>query len=173
MRATYPRLTAYLLATLMLVSCGGDGALGPVADGTASIRASGVVSASGEGVALFQSASISGTNLFQVAVAPASPSGAVWQLQIVRYAERPPVGTYQITELSSSSLDPTANFYYTVSGTMEMFAATAGTLTITSSSATVVRGTFSFTAESTTNSARTVTVEGAFAARCPPGMTCL
>ncbi len=163
-----------LLLMLTVASCGGDGISGPARDGTGHVSASGAVSASGEGVAIFQSVSVGGTSLFQIAVQPTVPSsGGVWQLQIVRYAARPAVGTYQLTELSASSQDPTANFYYTVSGTMEMFNATSGELVVTSSSTTAVRGTFTFTAESTTNSARTVTVEGAFAALCPPGMGCL
>ena len=162
-----------LLFVLAVSSCGGDGISGPAREGTGNLSASGAVSTSGEGLAIFQSVSVSGMSLFQIAVQPAAPSsGSVWQLQIVRYAERPAVGTYQLTELSSGSQDPTANFYYTVSGTMEMFTATSGELVITSSSTTAVRGTFTFTAESTTNSARTVTVQGAFAAQCPPGTNC-
>ncbi len=170
----HPKKMMSLLLVAGTISCGGDEALGPARDGTGNVSASGAVSTSGQGAALFQSVSISGTSLFQIAVQPATaPSGGVWQLQIVRYAERPTVGTYQLAELSSSSLDPTANFYYTVAGTMEMFTATSGEMVITSSSATVVRGTFSFTAESSANSARTVTVQGSFAALCPSAMTCL
>jgi hypothetical protein len=180
MRLTYSlpesraALAVAMSALIMLgaTSCG-DG-LGPgSSDGTGSVAASGAVTASGDGLAIFQSISSSGIDLFQIAVAPTTPSGAVWQLQIVRYAQRPTVGTYQLTALSASSPDPTANFYYSSAGTMETFNATSGELVITSSSATAVRGTFTFTATSTTNSARSVNVQGSFAALCPPGMTCL
>jgi len=164
-------MVASLLLGLGVLSCGGDGITSP---GTGNVSASGAVSASGNGVAIFQSVSIGGTNLFQIAVQPAMQTGdAVWQLQIVRYAERPAVGTYPLVELSASSGDPTANFAYMSGGTMELFTAVSGELFITSSSPTAVRGTFTFTAESTTNSARTVMVEGSFAAMCPPGTTCL
>jgi len=160
-----------LLLGLGVLSCDGDGITSP---GTGNVSASGAVSASGNGVAIFQSISIGGTNVFQIAVQPATQTDDdVWQLQIVRYAARPPVGTYQLVELSSSSSDPTANFVYMSGGTMELFTAVSGELVITSSSSSVVRGTFTFTAESTTNSARSVTVEGSFAAMCPPGTTCL
>jgi hypothetical protein len=169
-----PKSIMSLLLVVVVASCGGDGISGPARDGTGNVSASGAVSTSGEGLAIFQSVSVGGTSLFQIAVQPTAPSsGGVWQLQIVRYAARPTVGTYELTELSASSQDPTANFYYTVSGTMEMFTATSGELEITSSSTTAVRGTFTFTAESTTSSARTVTVQGAFAALCPPGVSCL
>jgi hypothetical protein len=168
-----PKSMMSLLLVVVVASCGGAGISGPARDGTGNVSASGAVSASGEGLAVFQSVSVGGTSLFQIAVQPATPSSSgVWQLQIVRYAARPTVGTYQLTELSTSSQDPTANFYYTVSGTMEMFTATSGELVITSSSTTAVRGTFTFTAESTTSSARTVTVQGTFAAMCPPGAAC-
>jgi hypothetical protein len=165
---------AALLLGLGLVSCGGDSISGPPGLGTGNVSASGAVSASGQGVAIFQSVSVGGTSLFQVAVQPGAATGdGVWQLQIARYAERPAVGTYQLVELSATSTDPTANFYYTSAGSMEMFAAVSGELVITSSSPTAVRGTFTFAAESTTNSARTVAVQGSFAAVCPPGATCL
>lgn len=167
-----PKSMMSLLLVLAAVSCG-DGISGPAPDGTGNVSTSGSVSVNDDGLALFQSVTINGTSLFQIAVQPTTQSGGnVWQLQIVRYAARPSVGTYQITELSASSQDPTANFFYTSSGSMEMFAATSGELVITSSSTTAVRGTFSFTAASTANSTRTVTVEGSFAARCPPGTTC-
>jgi hypothetical protein len=166
-------LVSALLVSLGALSCGGDGITGP-APGTGNVSASGAVSASGQGVAMFQSVSLGGQSLFQIAVQPLAPGGGgTWQLQIVRYAERPVVGTYQIVNLSATSTDPTANFYYTSGGTMELFAGVSGELVITSSSPTGVRGTFTFTAESTTNGARSVTVQGAFAAQCPPGTTCL
>jgi hypothetical protein len=125
-------------------------------------------------MAIFQSVNVSGTDLFQIAVAPVTLEGSTaWQLQIVRYAARPTIGIYQITALSSSSLDPTANFVYNASGTAEMFAATSGELVITSSSPNTVRGTFNFTATSTSSGGRTVNVQGSFAAMCPPFTDCL
>lgn len=170
-----PQMMMSLMLLLTAASCGGDGILGPADDGTGNVSASGAVSASGGGIAIFQSVASGGTSIFQIAVAPSGLGGdaGTWQLQIVRYAERPTVGTYPIMALSPTSPDPTANFYYSGSGTLEMFTATSGELFITHSSTTAVRGTFTFTAQSTTNSARTVTVEGAFAAMCPPGTTCL
>jgi hypothetical protein len=168
-----PISMAAVVVSLAALSCGGTDITGPGL-GTGNVSASGTVAASGQGVAIFQSVSVGGQSLFQIAVQPAAPGGGgTWQLQIVRYADRPAAGTYQIVELSGSSADPTANFYYTNGGTMELFAAVSGELVITSSSPTAVRGTFTFAAESTTNSARSVTVQGSFAAACPPGTTCL
>jgi hypothetical protein len=137
------------------------------------VSASGAVSASGEGLAIFQSMSSGDMRIFQLVVAPTSQgTTAPWMVQIARYAERPPEGRYSLSGLSASSTDPTANFYVNNGGTTEMFNATSGELVITSSSPEVVRGTFSFTAASVTDTTRQVTVEGAFAAQCPQGMTC-
>lgn len=162
------------LLLLALAACGSDSALGPnVNVGQGSVRASGAVSTSGSGVALFQTASSGTTQIFQIAIAPTTQgAGTTWALQIARSAERPPVGTYSLSELSASSTDPTANLYITNGSTSEMFNSTAGELVITSSSSSLVRGTFSFTAASVNDATRHITVEGAFAAQCAPGMTC-
>jgi hypothetical protein len=44
---------------------------------------------------------------------------------------------------------------------------------ITSSSATMVRGTFTFTGTNASGGTGTVTVQGSFSAPCAPGTTCL
>src|SRR5918992_2035029 len=128
-----PISMAAVVVSLAALSCGGTDITGPGL-GTGNVSASGTVAASGQGVAIFQSVSVGGQSLFQIAVQPAAPGGGgTWQLQIVRYADRPAAGTYQIVELSASSADPTANFYYTNGGTMELFAAVSGGLRITRS----------------------------------------
>src|SRR5712675_709146 len=56
-----------VLLSLSAVGCGGDGVLAPGL-GSGSLTASGAVSASGSGLAMFQSASNGGTSLFQILV---------------------------------------------------------------------------------------------------------
>jgi len=162
------------LLALAATACGGD-ALGPGAtEGTGTVTASGAVSASGNGLALFQSISSGGTSLFQAFIAPTSQTtAATWQLQIVNYSGRLAVGTYTLSPLSVSSVDPTANFYYTSGGTANMFNSTSGQLVITTSSSSSVRGTFTFTATNATGGTGTVTVQGSFNALCAPGIACL
>ena len=164
---------AALLLVVGVLSCGGDAISGP-GNGQGNISVSGAVSASGEGLALFQSGSSGGQTFFQVAIQP-SPlgGGGEWQLQIVRYAARPVVGSYQIGPLVSLSADPTATFFYTGGTNDELFTAVSGQLNITSSSASRVRGTYNFTAQSTSNPSRTVTVQGAFSALCPATTSCM
>ena len=177
-RAGLVAAVAFGALALTVPSCGGDGLFGPDGRPRGTMTASGAVSASGEGLAYFQSISSGDVGMFQISVAPATPTNdpaqsVIWHVQIVRYAQRPAPGTYAISPLSPSSSEPAATFYYTSDGTLELFSATAGELVITSSSPTSVRGTFTFTATSATNGARSVSVQGAFTAVCPPGAACL
>jgi hypothetical protein len=164
-------LATFALLSLAVVGCGGDGPLAP-GMGTGSLTATGAVSASGSGLALFQSVSSGGTSLFQIVVAPVSQSAITWQLQIANYSGRLAVGTYNLSPLSASSSDPTANFYYTSGGNMQMFNSTSGELVITSSTSSVVRGTFTFTATDPAGGASSVTAQGSFNAQCAPGTAC-
>ena len=159
------------LAFLSLAACGSD-SVGPGGLGSGSITATGTVSTSGSGIAVFQSISSGGSSLFQVAIAPLSQSASTWTLQIASYSGRPPVGTYQLSALSGSSTDPTATFYYTSGGNMQMFNSTSGQLVITSSSPSSVRGTFNFTGTDVSGGSGSVTAHGTFNAPCAPGTTC-
>ncbi len=168
-RAVLALATSALLS--LAAACGGDSPLAP-GMGAGSLTASGAVSASGSGLALFQSISSGGTSLFQIVIAPVSQSATTWQLQIANYSGRLAAGTYNLTPLSASSADPTATFYYTSSGTMQMFNSTSGQLVITSSSSSAVRGTFTFTATDPSGGTSSVTAHGSFNAQCAPGTTC-
>jgi hypothetical protein len=166
------RSAAPALLSLAVLACG-DGATAPgEKEGTGAITASGAVTASGNGLALFQSISSGGTSLFQILVAPTTQSTNTWELQIANYSGRPAAGTHQLTALSPSSPNPTANFYYVNGGTMDLYNSTSGELVITSSSPSGVKGTFTFTATKT-GGAGTVTVQGSFNAKCAPGLACL
>lgn len=156
------------LFSLAATACGSDGVLGP-GIGSGSVTATGAVNASGSGLALFQSAYSGETNLFQILIAPLTPS---WQVQIVNYSGRLAPGTYALSALSPSSPDPTANFYYTSGSTMDMYNSISGELVITASSSSSVRGTFSFTAANATGGTGSVTVNGSFTAECALGVTC-
>jgi hypothetical protein len=171
MQLIHPKHIALALLSLAAVACGGDGPLAPGV-GTGSVTASGAVSASGTGLAVFQSVSSGGTSLFQIVVAPVSQTATTWQLQIVNYSGRPAAGTYNLTALSASSTNPTANFYYTSAGTIQQFNSVSGQLVITSSTTSAVRGTFTFTGTNPAASASSVTAQGSFDAQCAPGTTC-
>jgi hypothetical protein len=165
-------LAASAFLSLAATGCGSDGVLAPGV-GTGSVTTSGAVSTSGSGLALFQSISSGGTSLFQVMVVPVSQTSApIWQLQIVNYSGRPAAGTYNLSPLSASSTDPTANFYYTTGGTMDSYNSISGELVITSSSSSAVRGSFTFTATNAAGGTGSLTVSGSFNAQCAPGMTC-
>ena len=154
------------------ISCGSDSPLGPGFGGTGSVTATGAVSASGSGIALFQSTSSGGTSLFQILIAPLSQTAVTWQVQIANYSGRPAAGTYTLSPLSPSSPDPTATFYYANGASMDAYNSVSGQLVITSSSSSSVRGTFSFTATNASGGAGSVTVQGSFNAECAPGLPC-
>ena len=165
-------VAASTIVSLTGIGCGSDGVLAP-GIGSGSLTASGAVTASGTGIALFQSISSGGTSLFQILIAPTSQSGTTWQLQIANYSGRPAAGTYSLSALSPSSPNPTASLYYTSGGTMQMFNSTSGQLVISSSSPSSVRGTFTFTATDPAGGTGTVTANGTFNAQCAPGLSCL
>ena len=176
MRRFPTRRSAITLAVSAMVSlagiaCGSDGPLGPGFGGTGSVTATGAVSASGNGLALFQSTSSGGASLFQVLVAPLSQT-PTWQLQIANYSGRPAVGTYTLSALSPSSPEPTATFYHANGAAMDAYNSVSGQLVITSSSSSSVRGTFTFTATNISGGSGSVTVQGSFNAECAPGIPC-
>lgn len=165
-------LTVAASALVLFTSaCGGDGPVAP-GMGSGSLTATGAVSASGSGMALFQSVSSGGTSLFQIVIAPVTQSATLWQLQIANYTGRLAAGTYNLLPLSPSSGAPTATLYYTSGGNMQLFNSTSGQLVITSSSPLAVRGTFTFTASDPGGAPGTVTAQGSFNAQCAPGTGC-
>ena len=172
MKLRSPTHSMLALLSLAALACS-DGPSAPgEKEGTGTLTASGAVTASGSGVALFQSISSGGTSLFQILVAPATQTTNTWELQIANYTGRLAVGTYQLSPLSPSSPDPTAAFYYVSGGNMDMYNSTSGQLVITSSSPSAVKGTFTFTATRTAGGAGTVTAQGSFNAKCAPGFAC-
>jgi len=165
-------IAASALLCLTAVGCGGDGPFAP-GIGSGSLTASGAVSVSGTGLAIFQSVASGSTSLFQILIAPVSQTATTWSLQIANYSGRPAVGTYDLLPLSGSPTAPTANFYYTSGGTIQVFSATSGQLVITSSSSSTVSGTFTFTATDPNNGTSTVTAHGTFDAKCAAGAGCV
>jgi hypothetical protein len=170
----HPTPTKFATSALLFLAAAGCGSDGPLAPGigTGSLTASGAVTASGSGLALFQSISSGGTSLFQIVIAPITPSQTTWQVQIANYSGRLAAGTYTLSPLSPSSGLPTANFYYTSGAAMQMFNSTSGELVITSSSPSAVRGTFTFTATDPAGGTSSVTAHGSFYAQCAPGIAC-
>ena len=164
-------IAASALLCLIGVSCGGDGPVAPGL-GSGSLTASGAVSVSGTGLAIFQSVASGSTSLFQILIAPVSQTATTWDLQIANYSGRPAVGTYDLLPLSGTPTAPTANFYYTSGGNIQVFSSTSGQLVITSSSSSTVSGTFTFTATDPSNGASTVTAHGTFDAKCAAGIGC-
>ena len=175
MQTLHRQRAAQILATSALISliaaCGGGDSLAPGL-GSGHVTATGTVTASGSGLALFQSASSGGLSIFQIVLAPVSQSANTWELQIANTTGRPATGTYNLKPLSASATDPTATFVYISGGNIQTFNSTSGQLVINSSSPTGVSGTFTFTATDASGGSGTISATGTFAAACAPGMTC-
>lgn len=165
---------ASAIVSLTAVGCGSDGPLVPGA-GSGSVTATGAITVSGSGIALFQTVASGSTTLFQIVMGPISQSSTGWNVQIASYSGRPAVGTYNLVPLSASSTNPTATLSYytggTVMPTIQEFNSTSGQLVISSSSPSAIRGTFSFTGTDFSGTA-TVSVNGSFNAQCAPGNVC-
>jgi len=159
------------LLSLAAVGCGGDGPTAPGL-GSGNVTATGAVTASGSGLALFQSVVSGSTNLFQIVIVPLTQSANTWTVQIANYSGRLAAGTYALSPLSASSTDPTATFYYTSGSASQSFNSTSGQLVITSSSSSQVRGTFTFSGTDVTGGTSTVSAHGSFSAQCAPGIGC-
>jgi hypothetical protein len=175
-RPATSRRRALALATsaffsLAAAGCGGDGPTAP-GIGSGNLTATGSVTASGTGLALFQSVSSGSTSLFQIVIVPVTQSANTWTVQIANYSGRLAAGTYALSPLSASSTEPTATFYYTSGGASQSFNSTSGQLVITGSSTSEVRGTFTFSATDITGGTGTVTAHGSFIAQCAPGTGC-
>ncbi|HMG11954.1 MAG TPA: hypothetical protein VK571_02160 [Gemmatimonadaceae bacterium] len=164
-------LATAALLSLAAVGCGGDGPTGPGL-GSGNVTATGAVTASGTGLALFQSVVSGSTNLFQIVIVPVTQNANAWTVQIANYSGRLAAGTYTLSPLSASSTNPTATFYYTSSGAAQSFNSTSGQLVITSSSSSQVRGTFTFSATDIAGGPGTVSAHGSFSAQCAPGIGC-
>ena len=171
----HARITKIVVTSTFILlaagACGGDGVLAPGL-GSASITATGAVTASGSGLAMFQSVSSGGTTLFQIVIAPATIGGNTWSIQIANYSGRLPAGTYTLTGLSGAQTNPTANFYYTNGSSAQQFNSTSGQLVITASTPSAVTGNFTFSATDPVSGTATVSAHGTFTAQCAPGTTC-
>jgi hypothetical protein len=133
------------------------------------VSATGAVSTSGTGAAVFQSVASNGESFFYILLDPIAGNG-MWEVQIFNRNGRLSAGTYQILTVADLN-SPSASFYYTNGSSRGAWKSTTGELVITESSLSSVRGTFHFTAASLFGPT-TVSAEGAFNASCAPGMSC-
>jgi hypothetical protein len=75
-------------------------------------------------------------------------------------AMRLPAGTHEIVEATTAANGEVVGVYLSFSGQADVFGSTSGTLTITESSADVVRGNFTFTAAELTSGLTTIDPDG-------------
>lgn len=149
------RHTLALTSFLLLAACGGgDGPTSPKpGQGGFTATVSGAASKSLSGQAGF----LVTTNLFTIALNNTAGTGSI---QFSRLAGVPAVGTYQL----DANAEPSSGAFVAIysGGGQENYIASTGSLTITSSSADRIAGTFSFTGTGGTSGSASVSVSGSF-----------
>jgi hypothetical protein len=148
--------SALALASFALVTAcgGGNDCCGPKPQpGTFSANVAGASSATLSGNAGF----VLTSNILTIALSSSSGSSSI---QLTRMGGLPASGSYQIDPNASPSSGAFVATY--AGGGTNNFAGTSGTVTISSSAADRVRGSFNFTATGGTSGTATVTVSGTF-----------
>lgn len=144
-----------LMSLVLLAGCG-DGPTPPkpqpsVGNFTATV--SGAASRSLSGQAGF----LVTTNLFSIALNNGSGNGSI---QFSRLAGVPAAGTYSLDASAAQNSGAFAAIYS--GGAQENYVSTSGSLTITSSSADRVKGSFNFTGTGGASGTASVTITGSF-----------
>ncbi len=174
------RWLTLMMVAAMLLACGGDGngGTGPGNGGPAfAADVTGDVETSIEGDALFgEILDPTAGAVFAVEMSESDPTGGSL-IQIMRVGEGVPgTGTYQLTDAISGTPaegDWVAAAYDSDNGQLTaIFAATSGTVNVTSVTQNTVKGTFTFDAEggllSDPGTTLAITVTGRFTASSAP-----
>jgi len=142
-----------LTSLVMLAACGGGPTPPKPSTGGFTATVSGAASKSLSGQAGF----LVTTNFFSIALNNSAGSGSI---QFSRLAGVPAAGTYQ---LDGNAQQTSGGFVALYSGGgQENYVSSTGTLTIESSAADRIKGSFSFTGTGGTSGSATVTVTGTF-----------
>ena len=152
MRVT-ARCAVALTSLVMLTACGGEPTPPKPQPGSFSATVSGAASKTLSGQAGF----LVTTNLFSIALNSSTAPGSI---QFSRLASVPAAGTYQLDANAQQNSGAFVAIYS--GGGQENYVSTTGSLTITSSSADRIKGTFSFTGTGGTSGSANVTVSGDF-----------
>jgi hypothetical protein len=152
--------SAAAIVSLTVGACGSDGPVAP-AEGTGSLTTTGAVNLSGSGPADFQQILVGREPTFGITISHFTQFSLDWELQIVKNnSSQLGAGTYDLVPQSESTTNPTALLTLYTSGTeFQSFNSTSGSLVITSSSPSEMRGTFTFLGTDGTNS---VSANGSF-----------
>ena len=160
----YIRLPLFALVfALVTMGCDSDGTGdtgGPsgLTRGSSSIDVTGKYTESADGTGTASSTNLSpGWGI----IMSASASGTTGFVIASDVGDRPSTGTYPIDNSSSSDL-PAGTYRATLGINSEIFVGTSGTMTITESSDSEVKGSFSFDAVGVIDATSAVTVSGSF-----------
>ena len=155
------RAVAAIVAFAFAAACGSDGEITNPGGSLGSSFSATVTGGSAGSYTGFSSAVQSG-GLFSIGLSTADGKFA---LAFTRAGTRPAAGTYQL------GINPQTGFTaaLNVNGGQAIYSSTGGTLTITASSSTEIKGTFQFTGAVSAGTGAAANVSGSFTTACPGG----
>ena len=151
-----------LIGTVAVAGCGsddGDRGFGPGNQGSMSATVTGDVTATLSGIAAFSVYDDGGTDVFELLLMSGSLVDATHVIAFSREGSRPANGTYPIGDAAGNMY---GTFYIDATGATFIF--TGGSVTITSSGAGGVSGTF--TVQGVDVDLNTVSITGTFSSEC-------
>ena len=155
------RLLASTAALALVVACGGNGEGDLLGPGDLSSFSATVTGGSAGSYSGFSSV-VPSSGLFSIGM---STGDGKFALGFSRTGTRPTTGTYELGTNAQTGFTAALR----INTDQVIYTSSSGTLTITSSSSTEIKGTFSFTGTVTAGASTSTNVSGSFSAPCPVG----
>ena len=157
------RAVAFVALVTLAAGCGGDddditGNIGNTGVGSFDVSLTGGSAGTYHGVA----SAVSANGGFTIGL---TTTDAKFALLITRFGTRPGVGTDPISAPSATGFSSTI----TINAGQTVYATSSGTLTITSSSASEIKGSFTMTSSAAVGGGATTSASGTFTAVCVAG----
>ena len=160
-RTRSSRTLALLAALSLAVACGSDGSI-TNPGGTLGSSFSATVTGGSAGSYSGLSSAVQSGGLFSIGL---SSTDGKFALAFTRNGTRPVTGTYQLGTNPQTGFTAALN----INSGQFVYSSTSGTLTITSSSSTEIKGTFQFTGALSAGTGAAANVSGSFTTACPIG----
>ena len=156
------RILAAITALSLAGACGGSSGDDLTGTGNLGTTFSATVIGGSAGSYSGFASAVPSAGLFSIGM---SSTDGKFALAFTRNGTRPATGTYQLGTNPQLGFSAAIN----VNSGQFVYSSTSGTLDVTSSSATEIKGNFSFTGSATAGGGAAANVSGSFTAACPVG----
>ena len=153
---------AIVVASSFATACGSDGEITDPGGSLGSSFSATVTGGSAGSYSGGLSSAVQSGGLFSIGLSTADGKFA---LAFTRSGARPATGTYPLGTNPQTGFTAALN----VNGGQAIYSSTSGTLTITASSSTEIKGTFQFTGALSAGTGAAANVSGSFTTACPGG----